>query len=250
MPGNPRHDQILKFLHNFRNLSVAELTDRLGVSSVTVRKDLTQLENMGYIIRSHGGARLAQSVNAVTNLSSRKSRNYNEKDRITSYALKLVQDGDTVCLDAGTTNAMLAEKLIEHAVRVVTNSLEVINVLNKSESAVLTVLGGNLRQEAGSFIGPVTESGIKQMQFDICFVGAESFSPEGSFLSGNSIEASVKCEILKASKRRVILSDSSKYNASAFAKFADSKMVDILITDTGFKEPDLFKELGFELLIV
>ncbi len=250
MPRNPRHDQILNLLQNFRHISVAELTERLGVSNVTIRKDLNQLESMGYVLRSHGGVRLAQSVSSVSNFTSRKSSNHDLKDRITDQALKLIQDGDTLCLDAGTTNAMLAEKLINYSVRVVTNSLEVINILKESESVALTILGGNFRQEAGSFIGPVTESDISQMQFDLSFIGAESISPTGSFLTGNSIEGAVKRAILNASKRRIILADSSKYEARAFARFADSDMVDILISDTGFKEPDFFKELGIELLLV
>ena len=250
MPRNPRQDQILELLQNFRHITVTELTGRLGVSNVTIRKDLTQLENMGLVLRNHGGVRLAQSVSSMPFVSVRKMENMEAKERIAEQALKLVQDGDSICIDAGSTNTILAEKLVKRSLRIVTNSLEIVNTMKDSDSVALTVLGGIYRQEAGSFIGPVTEAAVSQMQFDLAFVGASGISSDGSFLTGNSIEGAVKRTILKAAKRRVILADSSKYDAQAFARFADYSLVDILISDKGFREPEAFRDLGIELILV
>ena len=250
MPRNPRHDRILELLQNFRHITVTELTDRLGVSNVTIRKDLTQLENMGLVIRSHGGVRLAQNVLTLSMDAIHEGENFELKNRIAERAAELIQDGDTICIDAGSTNAILAEKLVKRSLRIVTNSIDIINIMRNSDSVALTALGGNYRQDAGSFIGPVTEAAVDQMQFDLSFVGVRGFNAGGAFLTGNSIEGAVKRAILKASKRRIILADSSKYEAPAFSKFADSSLVDILISDIGLSEPEALKSTGIELLLV
>jgi DeoR/GlpR family transcriptional regulator of sugar metabolism len=102
---------------------------------------------------------------------------------------------------------------------VVTNSLDIVNALADAESISLSNLGGSFRREAGSFIGPMTIEALKNLRFDIAFVGATGFTAGGDFLTQNTIEGSVKRAILEASQRRVILADSSKFEARAFAKF-------------------------------
>jgi DeoR/GlpR family transcriptional regulator of sugar metabolism len=250
MGRNPRHDKILNLLQNFRQISVSELTERLGVSQVTIRKDLTILEEMGLILRSHGGASLAQIANQLSTVSSRKSIFLDEKDRITTKALELIQEGDSVCIDASSTNLLLAEKISTLPVRVITNSLEIMSTLSSSNDITLTAIGGNFRKEANSFIGPLAEDAVNRLQFDIAFIGATGFSATGDFLTHNTIEGNVKKAMLNAAKRRIILADSSKFNARSFSKFANAELIDVLITDTGFTETEIFRKLGIEVLTV
>jgi DeoR/GlpR family transcriptional regulator of sugar metabolism len=250
MAINPRHSSILNLLQNFRQMSVAELTERLGVSQVTIRKDLSRLEELGLVQRSHGGARLAQSVTGMPSVSDREREHHAEKERIANRALELIQDGDSVCIDAGSTNSLLARHLRDLPLRVVTNSLDIVNALADAESISLSNLGGSFRREAGSFIGPMTIEALKNLRFDIAFVGATGFTAEGDFLTQNTIEGSVKRAILEASQRRVILADSSKFEARAFAKFASAELVDVLITDQRFEHGDLLRQQGIEVIIV
>jgi DeoR/GlpR family transcriptional regulator of sugar metabolism len=250
MGRNPRHDKILNLLQNFRQISVSELTERLGVSQVTIRKDLTILEEMGLILRCHGGASLAQIANQLSTVSSRKSIFLDEKDRITTKALELIQEGDSVCIDASSTNLLLAEKISTLPVRVITNSLEIMSTLSSSNDITLTAIGGNFRKEANSFIGPLAEDAVNRLQFDIAFIGATGFSATGDFLTHNTIEGNVKKAMLNAAKRRIILADSSKFNARSFSKFANAELIDVLITDTGFTETEIFRKLGIEVLTV
>lgn len=250
MGSNPRHEKILNLLQNYRQISVADLTERLGVSQVTTRKDLTLLEEQGHILRSHGSARLAQTINQQSTVATRKELHFDEKNRITHRALELIQEGDSVCIDASSTNLLLAGKIVSLPIRVVTNSLEVMTMLSPSRDLTLTTIGGYFRHEASSFIGPIAVDAIEQLQFDIAFIGATGISREGEFLTHNTIEGQVKNAMLKAAKRRVILADSSKFEARSFSKFANAKLIDILITDKGFKETTLFRKLGIEVISV
>ncbi|MDA3956611.1 DeoR/GlpR family DNA-binding transcription regulator [Oceanispirochaeta sp.] len=250
MGRNPRHDKILNLLQNLRQISVSDLTERLGVSQVTIRKDLTILEEKGLILRNHGGAMLAQATNQISTVSTRKGLFFDKKDRITSKAIELIQEGDSVCIDASSTNLLLAEKIKTLPIRVITNSLEIMKTLSSSRDITLTAIGGNFRQEASSFIGPIAEDTINQLQFDIAFIGATGISVDGDFLTHNTIEGNVKKAMLKAAKRKVILADSSKLNARSFSKFANADLIDVLITDSKFSETDLFRKMGIEVLMV
>lgn len=250
MAHNPRQETILNLIHNYRQISVAELTERLGVSQVTIRKDLTRLEEMGLIIRSHGGAALAQTVGNLPPVSSRRKVFQEEKDRITARAAELIREDDSICIDAGATTLMLAEKIANRPVRVVSNSLEILNILSGSRDVTLTAIGGNFRSGAMSFIGPLAEDMVNQLQFDITFIGATGMTEEGDFLTQNAIEGRLKRAMLSAARRRVVLADSSKFEARAFSKFARADLVDILITDKGFSHTEQFRELGIEVITV
>lgn len=250
MAHNPRLEKILNLVQKFRHITVAELTERLDVSQVTIRKDLTRLEEQGLLIRSHGGASLAQNSNSLPSVNSRSHLFRQEKDRITDKALELIQEDDSICIDSGATNQLLGEKLSHLPIRVVTNSLHILNTLTPSRDVTLTAIGGNFRASASSFIGPMAEEAVSQLQFDLAFIGTTGFTAEGDFLTQNTIEGHLKRAMLKAARRRIILADSSKYMARGFSKFANPDLVDILITDKGFKERELFQSLGIDVLLV
>ena len=251
MSTNPRHDQIINLLQKLRTLTVNELTERLGVSPVTIRKDLTLLEEQGLIARSHGGAKLAQDVMNGTNLVKRGQAQTEIKERLATKALDLVQDGDTIYLDSGSSVGAMAMSLRNRAIRVITNSLQVLNALADAPDLSLIAVGGNYRLEAGSFIGPGANETVGRFQVDLAFMGATAFSEKGMFFSQNVIESQLKEAVLLHASRRIIVADSTKYKAQAFSLFARPNLVDILVTDSGFPSQaiETFAGLGIELVV-
>ncbi len=250
MSINPRHDEILTLLHKLRFISVGQLTERLGVSTVTIRKDLTTLEEQGFLMRTHGGAKLAENRKIITALSHRKNLNRENKTRICEKAVKFVREGDSIFIDAGSTTAIFAEMLVGKSVRVITNSLDVMTILSNAHDIALVSIGGNYRKDGNSFIGPLAQENLRQFQITTCFLGTTAFNSSGIFSSQNLIESQMKRTILSVSSRKIILSDSSKYNAEAFSIFGRPEEIDILITDADFMESDSIGKTGIEIIKV
>jgi len=246
----PRHEEILKILTRLRSISVQELTTRLKVSEVTIRKDLNTLEEMGYIIRSHGGARLAEDSRTLSTLSTRKNINIEEKKLIAAKGKSLIKEGDTIYLDTGSTCRYLAEEIRGMSIRVITNSLDVMNTLAEEAGISLVSLGGSYRKEAGSFLGPLPIEILKNFHIETSFLGASGILSRGIFSSQNILESQLKQQVLDVSGRRVILADSTKFGRSAFSVFARSGDIDILITDSGIKNTENLIKLGLEVILV
>jgi len=248
--GQPtRHNEIINIINKRRQVSVQELTDRLSVSEVTIRKDLTFLEEQGYLIRTHGGAKLAEDINRLRTISSRRREHTAEKSAIAEKARSLISEGDTILIDAGSTCAALAHEVREMNLRVITNSLDVMVELADSHSISLHSVGGNYRMDGGSFIGPAAEHALREFRIDTCFIGTPAFTRGGLFSSQNTIESHFKREALKISNRRVILTDHTKFNMQSFSVFARSEDIDLLITDSEFEGIEDLRSAGMEILI-
>jgi DeoR/GlpR family transcriptional regulator of sugar metabolism len=230
-------------------ITVLELTDRLGVSEVTIRKDLTMLEEMGSIVRTRGGARLAEDTSQMRSLHLRREEGGEEKSRIAARAREFVNEDDTIYVDSGSTCLLLARLLQEMNLRVVTNSLDVMSVCADAPGIALISLGGSYRKEAGSFIGPMAVETLKGIQIETCFVGATGFSSLGVFSSQNIIEAQLKAQVLAVSRRRIILAAASKMDKDAFAVFARPGDVDILVTDQRLDQMKVLASLGIEVIV-
>ena len=245
----PRHDEILKVISRLRSVSVQDLTERTGVSEVTIRKDLTILEEMGLVVRTHGGAQLAEDVTVMRDLESRSGDHVSEKKQIASLAAQLISGGDTIYLDSGSTCALLAEQIVGMSLRVVTNSIAVMNALVGAHGITLFSIGGSYRREAGSFVGPLALENVKEFQIETCFVGATGVSGRGVFSSQNILESQLKSEILNISRRRIVLADTSKFRTAAFSIFARTGDVDVIIAEHDFEAAASLRELGIEVLL-
>ena len=245
----PRHDEILKLISRLRSVSVQDLTGRTGVSEVTIRKDLTTLEEMGFVVRTHGGAQLAEDISARRDLEARSSEHVSEKRQIAAAAAGLISDGDTVFIDSGSTCGLLAREIVSMSLRVVTNSLSVMNALADAGGISLCSVGGSYRHEAGSFLGPLALENIRGFQIETCFIGATGISGRGVFSSGNILESQLKAQILQSSERRVVLADTSKFNSTAFSIFARTGEVDVIVAEHDFEEAASLRALGIEVLL-
>jgi DeoR/GlpR family transcriptional regulator of sugar metabolism len=245
----PRHDEIIRMISNLRSVSVQELTQRLKVSEVTIRKDLTLLEEMGSLVRTRGGARLAEDLAQLRGIQVRREERLAEKQRIAVKARELVNEDDTIYLDSGSTCTLLARLLRGMNLRIVTNSLDVMNEVADAPGISLISIGGSYRKEAGSFIGPIAMEILKGLQVQTCFIGTTGLSAAGVFSSQNVIEAELKGRVLGISRRRIVLADASKFGRDAFAVFARSRDVDVLVTDAMADGMQGLSDLGIEVVV-
>jgi len=250
-----RHEDILRILELRERVSVAELTERLGVSEVTVRKDLSLLEEHGHLVRTRGGARLAQDRARVEPIERRLQASADAKSAIGRYASRLVREGETLYLDSGSTCLALARAIRRMDLRVVTNSLDVLNELADSPSTVLYAIGGSFRRDARSYIGPLAVEAIRRFHFDRAFLGTSGLSTDGVFSAQNAIESEVKRAAIAQAARTIVLTDSSKIGQTAFAIFARPEQVHMVVTDSvagpqAERIAELRATAPFELLVI
>jgi DeoR/GlpR family transcriptional regulator of sugar metabolism len=245
---NERCEAILTVMNRLKKVSVQELTQRFGVSEVTIRRDLSFLEERGKLIRIHGGAMLAEDEGRLRTISVRQTEHTAEKQAIGLKARELIRAGETIFIDAGSTCAAFARVLRDMELRVVTNSLDAILELVDSAGISLFSTGGSFRPEACSFIGPGALETIRGLQIETCFMGTTGFSSDGVFSSQNVIESQLKSAVIQASRRTVLLADHSKYGSAAFSVFARAEDIDVLVTDSELKA-EAVATLGMELVI-
>jgi DeoR family transcriptional regulator, galactitol utilization operon repressor len=228
-----REQTILKLLSERGSLSVSLLSRELGVSEVTVRSDLKELEEKGYLIRSRGGAYPALYQNIV----ERQQHNIEEKNRIARAAAALVRDGDRIMIEAGTTTALLVRYLIgKRDISVVTNSTLVFSYARLNPALQITLTGGEFRRETESMVGPVALRTLAGLNVRLAFVGTDGFS----LAKGMTTQLFEGAEIVKAmsacADQTLLLADSSKYGKTGFVNVLPLSEVDAVITDTGLGE--------------
>lgn len=231
LTNQERHDEILRILSIRGQLSIQDLNNRLKVSEVTLRKDLSFLEASGLLIRTRGGAMAATKTEWIRPLELRRKEHRELKIRIAKKAREFIREGDTIFLDSGSTTQELALQIKDMSLRVITNSIDVLIALQDAPEVSVFCLGGNFRKEAGSFIGPQTLEALRNFHIHTCFIGTTGFSAQGDFSSQNIYESDTKKQAFARSDRKVILADSSKYGCQAFSVFASVRDIHMLISD-------------------
>ncbi|HUX52214.1 MAG TPA: DeoR/GlpR family DNA-binding transcription regulator [Spirochaetia bacterium] len=245
---NERQNEIMRIISLRKRVAVGELTGRLNVSEVTIRKDLTVLEEMGYLVRTRGGAMLAEDWEHHRSLVARKEEHSVEKAAVARKALELVQEGDTIYIDSGSSCALFAAELAGMNLRVVTNSIDVVLALGDAPGIALHCVGGHYRKEAGSFIGPVAQETLTGFNIETAFLGTTGISKAGDFSSQNLIESQLKKVAILRARRTVVLTDHSKVGVEAFAVFAHADDIDVVVIDDR-TDRAAFARLPFEVII-
>ena len=251
MAYNERLEEIARILQRRRRVTVPELSERFSISEVTVRKDLSLLEERGFLVRTHGGAILAEERETGDRLHMRATEYDQNKCAIAEEAARLLSDGATIILDAGSTNLALAQEVVSRNLRVVTNSLEIGYRLAGCPEINLHLVGGSLRHSAMSLIGPQALAHLANINVDIAFIGASGYSEERGFSCTNVIEGQAKEAMMRCANRTVILADSSKYGRDSFCTFARLQESDLLITDDGLAPGACvrLRERGIEVVL-
>ncbi len=231
-----RRRQILEVLATDARAEVPELAARFSVSESTIRRDLQVLSQDGAVERTRGGAVPASRFEP--SFGEKETANRAQKVAIARAAAEMVQPGQTIFLDAGTSTLELARALRARPdVTVATNSIPIAVELAQRTRLVIT--GGQVKERTLALVGPLAERSIQQMHVDVAFLGMNGVSVGSGFTTPTWEEAATKLRMIAAARTAVVLADSSKLGAVSFARVAGLDEVDLLITDDGAPSAEL-----------
>lgn len=236
MLSSERFDRILDIVNTKGNVKVFEIVEKLGVSESTIRRDIIQLDKKGLLKKIHGGATSVNKnyLNTESSLNERLSRNLDEKIKIAKFCATLIEDNDTIFIDAGTTTKYIIEYIEAKNILVVTNSIH--HAIELSKKKIKTIItGGEIRLLTEATQGPFAIELLSKLHFDKSFLGANGFSLRTGFTTPSPNEAEVKKLVIKQSKKSYILADSSKENIITMTHFANFENV-ALVTEKLSKE--------------
>lgn len=227
-----RRQHILSLVQNQGRVLVGELSRTLGISQITIRKDLEHLQSKGLIQRTHGGAlRLQAGALFDPSLQEKQKQHSQEKHRIAAAAAGMVEDGQCVMLDSGTTTAAVAQALKRFAqLTVITNAVNIAADLTNTNLEVI-LIGGTLRKNSFSLVGPLAEDVLQEMHADILFLGVDGFDPEIGVTTPNFLESRVNRAMVKAARRVVAVCDSTKFGRLSLSRIVPPSAIHCVITD-------------------
>ncbi len=247
-----RRTEILNLININGKVSVNELSERFGISVVSIRNDLAHLENKGLLIKTRGGAIKSQPVNFDLSLNQKLKINYTEKQKIGKKAIEFVKNGDSIVIDSGSTTLEVAKNLEEFDINLITNSLPIADICADYNKVDVIIPGGELRPEMRSLIGPITLKTINELRCDIAFIGADSISIDSGIYTPLISEAAISRAMIKIAKKVIVVVDSSKFSRKSLAKISSLDYIDIIITDNNIKKEELSKlqSTGIEVILV
>lgn len=225
-----RHEVILNIINEKNIVTVLELMDILKTSESTIRRDLTYLEEENLLIRVHGGAKPLTHLSTEFTFKEKSTKNIDEKICLGKYAASLIQDGDCIFIDAGTTTYEVIDHLTQNDLTVVTNGLNHIDLL-ASRNINCYILGGNIKLTTKAVVGIDAIRFLEKFRFDKCFIGTNGVDIINGFTTPDGNEAAIKESAIKLSQKTYVLCDHSKFNEVAFIKFGDLKDGNIITSN-------------------
>lgn len=234
-----RRQHVLEKIQREGRAVVSELSESLGLSRITIRKDLDYLEAKGLVQRTHGGALALKSTMLLDpSLKEKEKKQYKEKQRIAAAAAGLVEEGLCILLDSGTTTTAIARELRRFShLTIITNAVNIAAELAGTDFEVI-LTGGTLRKNSSSLVGPLAEDVLGEMHADILFLGVDGFDVKAGLTTPNVLESRVNRAMVNAAKRVVAVCDSTKFSRRSLALIVSPKAVHTVITDTGLAEKD------------
>lgn len=244
---------IMEKLDSKGQINVVALSQELGVSEVTIRNDLARLENKNMLVRARGGAMKVDRVAMDFNLSDKNKQHFKEKVRIGKAASTLIENGDTIILDSGTTTMEINKQLSGfESLTVITNALNIASKLVELEKINVIVPGGLLRRNSLSLVGTTAEESFKNYFCDKLFLAVDGFNTTHGLSTPNVEEAHLNRVMISIAKQVIVVTDSSKFNRRSFAFIAPISVIDIVITDSGIPAEDHknLENAGIKVIIV
>jgi DeoR/GlpR family transcriptional regulator of sugar metabolism len=221
------------------SVRVSDLVRLLGVSDMTVRRDLDSLQRDGLLYKVHGGATLREERSAdEPGFAAKSHRELAQKRAIGAAAAALVEPGSAVAISAGTTTLALARHLVRiPGLTVVTNSAWVADVLYSSERTDTTILlTGGQRTPSDALVGPLAIKALQSLHTDVVFIGVHGMDVKSGFTTSNLMESETNRAMIACARRMVVVTDSTKWGVSGLSSFAQLEDADVVVTDVGLQQ--------------
>ena len=242
-----RHEKIESFLKQQKAVKASELAALLDVSIDTIRRDLEGLEKKGTVKRVHGGAVLKEKKDTALNklFHEREVKNLKKKQELAFVAAELIEEGQAIALNGGTTTNELAKVLAEKFERltVITNDLRIVSLLGKNKNFNIILTGGFYNPEECTLYGKQCEEVLSDFNIDIAFITVNAISCENGLTDFRIQEVGVIQTILQRTKHKVVVADSSKFETTAFINVCPLEEIDLIVTDGGLSG-DIAQEYG------
>lgn len=252
MFAEERQRAILEQLRRKGKVTVDELTVFFQVSPPTIRTDLTRLEEQGYLRRTHGGAIAVGNTLFEPPFAERAIWRQSEKRKIAQAAMELVNEGETILLDAGTTCFEIALRLKEFKkLTVVTNSLATAQTLAENETIQTILIGGVVQSARRATMGVLATQFLEPFRCDKAFVAFSGIDSAGGFSVTDFDAAQVKRQMMRQARQIIAVADSSKIGQSSFARVASATDINLLITDNGIvlEDKEALEAAGLRVVV-
>ena len=253
MMAEERRMQILQIIRAEGRAKVNDLVHRFKTSAVTIRSDLNELHQRGVVQRSHGGAVIQDTVFRESPLNERIKNQSKEKQRSGAMAATLIQEGETVILDSGTTTLEVARQIKNiQNLQVITNGVNIAVELLGSRHTQTIMMGGTVRNDSASIVGRATEDMLEQFSADKLFLCGAGCDPEFGVSGTNLEETMANRAMLRAAREIIVVADASKFSRRSMSLIASFAEVDIVISDISLA-PELqerVRSFGCKLILV
>ncbi|MGD0155520.1 MAG: DeoR/GlpR family DNA-binding transcription regulator [Terracidiphilus sp.] len=252
MMGEERRAQILQIVRSEGRVKVNELANLFNTSEVTIRIDLNELHQRGLVLRSHGGAVLPDTILRESPVYERLKAHSEEKRRIGKMAAALIQDGETIILDSGTTTLEIARHIKKkQGLQIITNGVNIAAELLDARGAQIFVLGGSVVKEAASITGRFTEEMMDQFSADKLFLSGAGCDPDFGVSGAHVEETMVNRAMMRISREIILVADASKFSKRGMSRIAPFSEIDTIISDTSLREEiqEKLRSMGCNLIL-
>lgn len=237
-----RREKIIHLLGKENTVSVNKLSKLFKVSTVTIRNDLRHLEQKGCVLRSYGGAMINKTFAFDRPLFDKSRINSIIKNKIAKKAAEMVNDGDRIILDSGSTTAAMVPHLGKKQNLVVfTNAINIAYELSINTNIEVIIAGGNIRKKAYSISGSTVEQQLKMYHFNKLFLGVDGFDLNAGITTPNFGEASVNRVMCQVSEQIIAVTDSTKFGRKSFCTIEKINLINTLITDSKISKDHLMQ---------
>jgi DeoR/GlpR family transcriptional regulator of sugar metabolism len=250
MRAAERQIKVRNFIRSQEFIDAVELAAKLEVSESSIRRDLMELEQQGLIRRVRGGAVSLQVREEAPSLGWAANRAREEKQRIGKAAAALLEEGQTLIMDGGSTVAEVARQLQGHSLQVITNSIPIGQIFYDSRSVELTLTGGYLYPRLGVLLGPICEEMLTRVAADVLVMGIGGIT-EAGLSNTNTLVVGSERKMIEVSRRIVVVADYSKFGRQAMAHLTSLESVDTIVTDQELppRFAKLLEKCGVELVL-